>query len=152
MASGQLAGGLAWLAISGEDAPELVATAPVKPGIAIRAKVEAVLAALGLIVSPLIFLIAISDIKTAVIAIAGILLAALSATFIQLWFRSQAKRSNFRRRQTSSKVATFSEAFSSILWAGTTGLAATGSLFFIGPAILAVCTLWIARSFRPEEN
>ncbi len=29
MAAGQLAGGLAWLAISGEDAPELVATAPV---------------------------------------------------------------------------------------------------------------------------
>ena len=28
MASGQLAGGLAWLAISGEDAPDLVATAP----------------------------------------------------------------------------------------------------------------------------
>ena len=28
MAAGQLAGGLAWLAISGEDAPELVATAP----------------------------------------------------------------------------------------------------------------------------
>ena len=29
MAAGQLAGGLAWLAISGEDAPDLVATAPV---------------------------------------------------------------------------------------------------------------------------
>ncbi|WP_204307097.1 hypothetical protein, partial [Klebsiella aerogenes] len=28
MAAGQLAGGLAWLAISGEDAPDLVATAP----------------------------------------------------------------------------------------------------------------------------
>jgi ABC-2 type transport system permease protein len=29
MAAGQLAGGLAWLAISGEDAPDLVATAPI---------------------------------------------------------------------------------------------------------------------------
>jgi len=29
MAAGQLAGGLAWLAISGEDAPDLIATAPV---------------------------------------------------------------------------------------------------------------------------
>ena len=29
MAAGQLAGGLAWLAISGEDAPDLVASAPV---------------------------------------------------------------------------------------------------------------------------
>ena len=32
MAAGQLAGGLSWLAISGEDAPDLVATAPVQPG------------------------------------------------------------------------------------------------------------------------
>ena len=30
MAAGQLAGGLAWLTISGEDAPDLVATAPVR--------------------------------------------------------------------------------------------------------------------------
>ena len=31
MAAGQLAGGLAWLAISGEDAHDLVVTAPVSP-------------------------------------------------------------------------------------------------------------------------
>ena len=36
MAAGQLAGGLAWLAISGEDAPELVATAPLPPSGAAR--------------------------------------------------------------------------------------------------------------------
>ena len=30
MAAGQLAGGLAWLAISGEDAPDLIASAPVQ--------------------------------------------------------------------------------------------------------------------------
>ena len=38
MAAGQLAGGLAWLAISGEDAPELVATAPVSAAHILRAK------------------------------------------------------------------------------------------------------------------
>ena len=32
MAAGQLAGGLAWLAVSGEDAPDLVATAPIAGG------------------------------------------------------------------------------------------------------------------------
>ena len=41
MAAGQLAGGLAWLAISGEDAPDLVATAPILPRHVVRAKVEA---------------------------------------------------------------------------------------------------------------
>jgi ABC-2 type transport system permease protein len=41
MAAGQLAGGLAWLTISGEDAPDLVATAPVPSRFVLRAKVEA---------------------------------------------------------------------------------------------------------------
>jgi ABC-2 type transport system permease protein len=45
------------------------------------------------------------------------------ATAIQLWFRVQARRSQFRRRQTSSRLATFAEAFSSIGWAATAALA-----------------------------
>ena len=52
MAAGQLAGGLAWLAISGEDAPELVATAPVTAGWIMRAKIEAVLLAVALVFAP----------------------------------------------------------------------------------------------------
>jgi ABC-2 type transport system permease protein len=51
--------------------------------------------------------------------------AAVSATAIQLWFRVQARRSQFRRRQTSSRLATFAEAFSSIGWAATAALALT---------------------------
>ena len=43
MAAGQLAGGLAWLTISGEDAADLVATAPLPPSRVIRAKIEVVL-------------------------------------------------------------------------------------------------------------
>ncbi|MEM7214963.1 MAG: permease [Pseudomonadota bacterium] len=153
MAAGQLAGGLAWLAISGEDAPQLVQTAPIAKGAIIRAKIEAVLGAIIIVVAPILFLIAFFDLKLAAIAAGGIALATVSATMIQLWFRSQAKRSSFRRRQTSSKVATLAEAFSSILWAGSTGLVAAG-LWILAPltALLALGTLWIARSFRPEQE
>ena len=152
MACGQLAGGLAWLAISGEDAPQLVETAPVPPGAIIRAKVEAVLGAIGIIILPIILLIAVFDLCVAIVATAGIAVASISATMIQLWFRSQAKRSNFRRRQTSSKVATIAEAFSSILWAGTAGIIAAGA-WLLAPvtALLALTVLWIARSFRPAS-
>jgi ABC-2 type transport system permease protein len=59
----------------------------------------------------------------AAITAAGIIIAAASATAIQLWFRVQARRSQFRRRQTSSRLATFAEAFSSIGWAATAVLA-----------------------------
>jgi len=151
MASGQLAGGLAWLAISGEDAPQLVQTAPVSNGAIIRAKIEAVLGAIAVLVAPILVMISIMDIQLAGLAAVGIATATVSATMIQLWFRSQAKRSNFRRRQTSSKVATISEAFSSILWAGTTGPCHSGS---VDSAEFPACsgTLSVERSLSSAKR
>src|SRR5258707_7412354 len=49
MAAGQLAGGLAWLTISGEDTADLVATAPLPPRRVTRAKIEVVLIVIGVI-------------------------------------------------------------------------------------------------------
>jgi ABC-2 type transport system permease protein len=122
MAAGQLAGGLAWLTISGEDAAELVATAPLSPARVMRAKIEVVLIAIAAIFAPLVLgLLFASPVQAAVTAV-GVIVAATTATAIQLWFRVQARRSQFRRRQTSSRLATFAEAFSSIGWAATAAL------------------------------
>ena len=52
MAAGQLAGGLAWLTISGEDAADLVTTAPLLPSLVTRAKIEVVLITIGVIFAP----------------------------------------------------------------------------------------------------
>ena len=134
MAAGQLAGGLAWLAVSGEDAPDLVATAPITGGTVLRAKLEAVIGAIAIVLSPVIAVLSLSSLYYALVAGVGILIAAGSATVIQLWFRNQAKRSQFRRRQTSSRIATFAEAFSSISWAATAGLAASGTWLAVVPA------------------
>ncbi len=141
MAAGQLAGGLAWLAISGEDAPDLVATAPVPPSFILRAKVEAVLGVIAIVFAPLIAVLAFGSPWHALVAALGIAAAAGSATAIQLCFRAQAKRSHFRRRQTASRVATFGEAFSSIAWAGAAALAAAGTWIAVIPAIIAVAIL-----------
>jgi ABC-2 type transport system permease protein len=123
MAAGQLAGGLAWLTISGEDAADLVATAPLTPSRVIRAKIEVVLIAIGVIFAPLVLALAFASPRQAAVTASGVVIAAASATAIQLWFRVQARRSQFRRRQTSSRLATFAEAFSSIGWAATAALA-----------------------------
>jgi ABC-2 type transport system permease protein len=123
MAAGQLAGGLAWLTISGEDAADLVATAPLPPSRILRAKIEVVLIAVGVLFTPLVLALAFASPLQAAVTAAGILIAAGSATAIQLWFRVQARRSQFRRRQTSSRLATFAEAFASIGWAATAVLA-----------------------------
>ena len=123
MAAGQLAGGLAWLTISGEDAADLIATAPMPPSRVIRAKIEVVVIAIAVIFPPLVMALAFASPLQAAVTAAGVIVATISATAIQLWFRVQARRSQFRRRQTSSRLATFAEAFSSIGWAATAALA-----------------------------
>jgi len=122
MAAGQLAGGLAWLTISGEDAADLVATAPLPASRVIRAKIEVVLIVIGAIFAPMVLALLFASPLQAMVTALAVAIAAASATAIQLWFRVQAKRSQFRRRQTSSRLATFAEAFSSIGWAATAAL------------------------------
>ncbi len=151
MASGQLAGGLAWLAVSGEDAPDLVASAPISARAVLAAKVEAVLGAVAMVVAPLLLALALAAPTIAAVALLGVAVSASSGTMIQIWFRAQAKRSTFRRRQISSRVATLAEALSSILWAGTAALAAAGSWFASGPAIVALLTLGAAWAIRPRQ-
>jgi ABC-2 type transport system permease protein len=151
MAAGQLAGGLAWLAISGEDAPDLVATAPIPPGFILRAKVEAVLGVIAIVFAPLIAVLAFGSPWHALVASGGIIVATMSATSIQLWFRRQAKRSQFRRRQVSSRVATFAEAFASIGWAATAAVAAMSLVLAIAPALMALLVVAGARYMAPRD-
>jgi ABC-2 type transport system permease protein len=151
MAAGQLAGGLAWLAISGEDAPDLVATAPIPTNFIVQAKIEAVTASVAMVFAPLVLAMALASPRDAFAAAAGIGISAMSATLIQLWFRRQAKRKHFRRRQTSSRIATFAEAFSSISWAATAGLAATGRWQAMITATVALGILFGARAISPHK-
>lgn len=151
MAIGQLAGGLAWLTISGEDAPDLVATAPVRPFALIGAKVLAVLMIVTALVIPLALAIALISLWGALATFAGALLAAASAILIQLWFRAQAKRSNFRRRQVASKASTFCEAFASISCAGTAALVAAGNPIAVVPAFFLAIVMAIAWGISPRR-
>jgi ABC-2 type transport system permease protein len=151
MAAGQLAGGLAWLAISGEDAPDLVSTAPVGARDLLRAKIEAVMGGIAIVFAPFALGLALISLTDALAAILAIVAAAASATAIQLWFRTQARRSHFRRRQTSSRVATFAEAFSSIAWAATGALAAGGTWLALFPGLFALGTVAFARMISPAR-
>ena len=151
MAAGQLAGGLAWLTISGEDAPDMVGSAPVTPSRLLRAKAEAVLQCIAAIFCWFVAALALSSPFQAAVAAVGIFAAALSSIAIQLWFRSQAKRSDFRRRHTSSRLATIAEALISITWAATGGIAVSGSALFLGVAGFALFLLWCVWLFSPTR-
>jgi ABC-2 type transport system permease protein len=152
MAAGQLAGGLAWLAISGEDAPDLVATAPILSRHIVRAKVEAVLGGIAIAFTPFIAALMFLSIYGALVAALGIMAAAAAATGIQFLFRKQATRRYFRHRQTASRFATFAEAFSSIAWAAAAALAAGGTWFALIPAAIGVGILIAARWMSPHKH
>jgi ABC-2 type transport system permease protein len=152
MAAGQLAGGLAWLTISGEDAPDLVATAPLTPSSVIRAKIEVVLIAIAVIFSPLVAALVFASPFQAVVTAAMIIISAASATAIQLWFRVQARRSQFRRRQTSSRLATFAEAFSSIGWAATAALLLTLPTAGIVSGLITAGLVAMTWKFSPRRE
>ena len=148
---GQLAGALAWLAISGEDAPDQVATAPVPAGAVTRAKVEAVMGAIAMVLGPLVVGFALLSGRHAVAAALGMACAAASTIRIQLWFRAQAKRNHFRRRHTSSRIATFGEALVSFSWAAAAGLAAAGTWLAAVSAVIALLILVGVRSVSPRK-
>ena len=151
MAAGQLAGGLAWLAISGEDAPDLVATAPIPRSLVVRAKIEAVLGAIAIAFAPFIAALAFLSLSGALASAFGIFAAAAAATAIQFFFRKQATRRYFRHRQTASRFATFAEAFSSISWAATAAVAVAGSWLALFPAAIGLGILAAAYWMSPHK-
>ena len=152
MAAGQLAGGLAWLTISGEDAPDLVATAPLAPSSVIRAKIEVVLIAIAAIFCPLVAALAFASPRQAAISAGAIMISAVSATAIQLWFRVQARRSQFRRRQTSSRLATIAEAFSSIGWAATAALLLALPIAGLISGLITAGLVAVTWKFSPKRD
>ena len=150
MAAGQLAGGLSWVTISGEDAHELIDTSPISARTILMAKAEAVVTIVGLVTAPFLIALTIFSPRAAVCLAVGLLMATFCAVVIQLWYRSQANRSLFRRRQVSSKTATISEAVVSILWAAGAALAFRHGIFLVPLAIMAGIVMWVAWLLRPQ--
>lgn len=152
MASGQLAGGLSWLVVSGEDAPDLVASAPISARAVISAKIEFVVGGVFVVAAPLLVALAFVAPRLAAVAAIGVAVAAASGTAIQFWFRDLARRQSMRRRQYPSRLSTLAEALAAILWAGTAALAAAGSWLASVTAIVALLALAGIWMLRPRQD
>ena len=125
---------------------------PMSPSRLIRAKIEVVLLVIGFLFAPLIMALVFASPQQAAVTAVGIIVAAASATAIQLWFRVQARRSQFRRRQTSSRIATFAEAFSSIGWAATTALVLSLPMAALMTGLMTVAILAATWKFSPRRD
>lgn len=151
--AGQVAGSLAWITISAEDAPELLACAPVAGGLTRRAKLTATLIPVAALMSaPVGVLIALRP-WIGVCAGLGALGAAGSSGLINLWFEKPATRRVFGSRRGGSMIGASSELILGFGWAVTAALAASGTLLAglgLGLTLAALGGLYAAA--RPDRR
>jgi len=101
----QLTGDLAWLVISGEDSPDLMAAAPVAPRAIGRARMLAAMT-LGMIaLTPVVALLLVRAPILLVVVLPGGLIGAAAAARIQLALEKPTPRSRFGRRAHGASIA-----------------------------------------------
>jgi ABC-2 type transport system permease protein len=141
----QVASSLTWLSLSGEDAPDLLATAPVSAGTLRRGKIEAVgLLTLAIVGLPLLWLGLIEP--AAACATLGLGVLGLGvAVLLQLWHGQPARRSAFAARHRESKLLALIEMGLSMLFGVATALVVSGSALGLIPLALVGAVLLCAR-------
>ncbi|OYU69350.1 MAG: hypothetical protein CFE28_04630 [Alphaproteobacteria bacterium PA2] len=143
--AGQVAGTLAWITISAEEAHDLLAGSPTNQGVFRRAKLAAAYLPLLVFLAPLLgYLVWISPVAGS-FAMIGCLAACITCGLINIWYQKPSKRKDFRRRKGSSWFATLAEASVAALIGLATTFAALGFTWAALPALLAVGLMLMLR-------
>ena len=136
---------LAWLAISSEDAPEFLATAPVTRTEVERRKLEAIALPLVVIIAlPLAFVWS-AGLRAGAITTVYVAAAAIAAALLNLWHPVPGRRGDILRRHSQSKLVAMIEHMLALFWAVALALTAFGSWTALLPAALAVGLLWTQK-------
>jgi len=148
-----LASSLVWLTVSAEDAPDLIAAAPVLRERVERAKVIAA----GLPVAALMIVPSIGAgvlFPTAGIWLfAGIVAAIVSAALIGVWHQAPGSRKNFRRRGGMSLAARLGQSFVTLGWVSATGLCVAGWwMVALIPGLIALGLLLALHESRKKPD
>ena len=148
--TGMLAGSLAWVTASTEEAPDLLASSPSRPGLLRRAKLTAALAPVALLAAlPIALLTARSPEAGLAVAICctG---AGLSGGLISTWLGKPAKRADFNKRQGGTWLSNLIQTAVDGIWAGAAYLGVTLGLgWMLIPAAVAVVVTALFR--RPPS-
>jgi ABC-2 type transport system permease protein len=146
----QLAASLAWITISAEDSPELLASAPISAARVRRAKIVAALLPIAIVfgagVVPLTFFSPLA----AVVAGVGIACASLSTALVNLWYEKPAQRRSFRTRSSGSLLASLAEFLVGLAWAAAAVLAASAQPMSLAAAAVALLLLGAFYLARPK--
>lgn len=143
--AGQLAGSVAWINIGAEDAPQLLASAPVPMRAFWRAKLVVSLLVPGVLLLPLLVAFAFINPLGALAGAAGATASAWSAAMINLWLQKPSKRSEFRRAMSSNFGATALELLSTLSIAAAVGMFVAGFVYAWVAVGVAVVIIALAR-------
>jgi ABC-2 type transport system permease protein len=141
----QISSSLAWLAVSSEDAPDFIASAPVTRAEVERRKLESVVLPMALFVLPPILGLAWFEPGAALLALAFAAAAATSTALLNFWHPMPGKRSNVMRRHAQSKIVAVMEHALALCWALAAVLAVLESTTFLLPVAVVAGLLWINR-------
>ncbi|MDX2234027.1 MAG: hypothetical protein NW200_05975 [Hyphomonadaceae bacterium] len=134
-----LASSLAWITVSAEDAPDLIAAAPLDRRQVDRGKLVAAALPVAVLCAVAAGFVARTSWEAAFWIVAGGSIAAFSAGLIGIWHQEPGSRKDFRRRPRASWTAQLGQSFVGVGWAGATGLAAAGQpIVAILPAVIAL--------------
>lgn len=150
--AGALAGSLIWVTVSAEDAPDLIASAPVKTQAIDRAKIFSAIAPVLLLMALPLIALSIRDPWVGAWTTAGVVINAAAGALIGVWRRTQGSRKDFaRRRQSGSLISSLGKAFVGL---GLTAATAAGAYGYpwlaLIPAIIALAILGALYKPTPQ--
>jgi ABC-2 type transport system permease protein len=149
--SGLLASSLGWLTICGEDAPDLIAAAPVTAAEMARMKVLAACTIPLAMVSVPVLLTLVQDRTAGLTAILLCPVAAVTAALQQGWAGKPQRRKAFRFRQKGSLLLAVSEYVMAGAWSTTAAMLARGSAWAAVSGAAALLVLAASRWLFPRD-
>ncbi|HEY2561037.1 MAG TPA: hypothetical protein VGI48_15125 [Caldimonas sp.] len=149
-----LASGLAWLTVAAEDAPELLASAPVDRGLLRRAKLFAALVPVWMIALPLALVLARFDPAAAAIFAACVVGATVSTGSLQIALPRPGHRRDLRRRGKGNLLTSVLEAVTTLAWPALAWSLLSAPVFAALPAVIALAApaaaWWWGRQARQD--
>ncbi len=147
----QLGGALAWIALSAEDAPDFLMTAPLARAAIERAKIAAIGQPIALILAVPVAALTLASPWAGLCALVFGAGAIASAALVNLWRQAPSRRGLVLRRHSQSKLVGMMEHLVSILWAVATTTAVIGSWATVVPlaaiaGVLALNRKWAAMA------
>lgn len=146
MIAAQVSGSIAWITVSGEDAPELVASAPVPASHVASAKLTAVALPVLLLLSlPIVSLAIAASWIDALVVLAFAIAAGMSTALLNFWHPMPGNRRGMLRRHSQSKLVAMLEHGLAMLWAFAVVLGLMGTTILLVPLGLVFGLLALSR-------